>query len=260
MGKKTTRTNLSKIKMQGTVLAGLKCSVGIDTIEKESLENTHQILYQYKNCTSIPPLSLVDDVIGVSVCSPGSVQMNATIMGKIQGKQLKLCHKKCFQMHIGKNDACCPSLDVHGKKMNIASSEKYLGEILSADGKIDKNILERHNKGIGITNQILSILKEVSFGHYYFEMAMLFRSSMLVNGMLCSIEVVYGLKNSHIEQLEQCDRMLMKKIFNSVSTTATESYYLETNTLPLRFIIIAHRLVFYWNILQKPENELVKQV
>ena len=133
-GTKTTRTNLSQIEMQGTVLAGLKCSVSIDSIGKESLENTYQILYQYKNCTSIPPLSLVDDIIGVSVCSPGSVQMNATIMGKIQGKQLKLSHKKCFQMHIGKNDACCPSLDVHGKKMNIASSEKYLGEILSADG------------------------------------------------------------------------------------------------------------------------------
>ena len=52
----------------------------------------------------------------------------------------------------------------------------------------------------------------------------------------------------------------MKKIFNSVSTTATESYYLETNTISLRFIIIARRLMFYWNILQKPENELVKQV
>ena len=83
---------------------------------------------------------------------------------------------------------------------------------------------------------------------------------MLVNGMLCSIESVYGLKNSHIEQLEQCDKMLMKIIFNSVSTTATESYYLETNTIPLRFIIIARRLMFYWSILQKPENELVKQV
>ena len=43
---------------------------------------------------------------------------------------------------------------------------------------------------------------------------MLFRSSMLVNGMLCSIEAVYGLKNSHIEQLEKCDKNI-----NEVSRT-----------------------------------------
>ena len=36
---------------------------------KEALDNTHNILYQYKKCTSIPPLSLVDDILAVSVCS-----------------------------------------------------------------------------------------------------------------------------------------------------------------------------------------------
>ena len=36
-GTKTQRTNLTKIEMQGTVLAGLKCSISIDSIGKESL-------------------------------------------------------------------------------------------------------------------------------------------------------------------------------------------------------------------------------
>ena len=82
--------------MQGTVLAGLKCSISIDSIGKKSLQNTHKILYKYKNCTSIPPLSLIDDIIAVAVCSADSVKLNATIQGKIQGKQLELGHQKCF--------------------------------------------------------------------------------------------------------------------------------------------------------------------
>ena len=102
--------------------------------------------------------------------------------------------------------------------MKTATQEKYLGEILSSDSRIDRNILERYNKGIGIGNQIFSMLKEVSFGFYYFEMAMMFRNSMLINGILCSIESVYGLNKTHIEQLELCDKILMKKIFNSVLT------------------------------------------
>ena len=45
-----------------------------------------------------------------------------------------------------------------------------------------------------------------------------------------------------------------------MSSTATEAFFLETNCLPLRYVVVARRLMFYWNILQKPDNELVKQV
>ena len=257
---KTTRTTLKKIEMQGTVLAPLKCSVSIDSIGKESLENVHDVLYKYKKCISIPPLSLIDDIIAITVCSADSVKMNAMIETKIAGKQLSIGHKKCFQMHIGNQTTCCPFLHVNKKEMLTTKSEKYLGDILSSDAKIDINVQERYNKGIGLVNQIISILKEVSFGFYYFEMAFLFRSSMLVNGIMCSIEALYGLKSSHIEQLEQCDRMFMKKLFGSVSSTAVEAFYLEGGVLPLRFTIIARRLMFFWNILQKSDDELVKQV
>ena len=51
----------------------------------------------------------------------------------------------------------------------------------------------------------------------------------------------------------------MRKVFSCVITTPTEAYYLETGALPLRFIIAARRLLFYWTILRKPESELVKQ-
>ena len=61
----TKRTNFTNIEMQGTVLAGLKCSVSIDSIGKEAMQNKHDILYKYKNSVSIPPLSRIDDVISV---------------------------------------------------------------------------------------------------------------------------------------------------------------------------------------------------
>ena len=246
--------------MQGTVLAGSKCSVSIDSIGKESLENTHDILYKYKNCTSIPPLSLIDDIIAVGNCSSDSVKVNATIQGKIQGKQLELSHKKCFKMHVGKYHECCPILSVHRKEMKTTSSERYLGDIITSDAKITNNITDRYNKGIGYANQICSILKEISFGQYHFEQALQLRNAKLINGMLCSIETVYGLTTSQIEQLEMCDKFFMRKIFNCVSTTPTEAYYLETNSLPLRFVIIARRLMYYWTIITKPAKELVQQV
>ena len=71
---------------------------------------------------------------------------------------------------------------------------------------------------------------------------------------------MYGLTKAHIEKLEKCDRYFFRKLFNVPFSTPTESFYLETNELPLRFIIIGRRLLYYWTILNKPDNELVKQV
>ena len=45
----------------------------------------------------------------------------------------------------------------------------------------------------------------MQFGYYYFEIGILFRNSMLINWILCSIEALYGLNNSHVEKLEKCD-------------------------------------------------------
>ena len=71
--------------------------------------------------------------------------------------------------------------------MSEVEKETYLGDVLSNNGKIDNNIQERQNKGNGYVNQILSMLQEVSFGCYYYNMAMLFRTTMLINESSCVV-------------------------------------------------------------------------
>ena len=253
-------TVFENIEMQGTVLAPLKCSLSIDRIGKFALEQMHPDLYKYKSCVTIPPLAMIDDILAVTECSVKSVKVNAMIDSKITNLHLEMGTKKCSQMHIGKNKDNCRPLHINHTQMNTSSKEQYLGSIISNDGKIDQNIKDRQNKGTVVANHILSILKELHFGHFYFEMAVLFRNSMLVNGILHSIEAVYGIKPAHVDQLESCDKYLLKKSLNAISTTATEALYLETGLLPLRFSIVTRRLVYFWTILSKPNSELVKQV
>ena len=158
-------------------------------------------------------------------------------------------------MHIGKqNTNCCPDQKTGNEEMLSTNIEKYLGDILSCDGKVDANIEERYNKGIGIVNQILSILKEISFGEFYFEMAILFRQSMLLNSILCNTEVLYGLKKYHIEKLEAVDKYFWRKVFQCQVSTPTEVYFMETNTIHIRHVIMSRRLMYYgtsyrWRIL-----------
>ena len=175
-------------------------------------------------------------------------------------KKLQLSQEKCFKMHVGKTTSECPILKVDGKEMNLVERETYLGDIVTSDGNLNENIEARFNKGIGIINQIIAILNEVSFGHFYFEMALLFRQSMLINSILCNFEVLHGLKKSHIEKMEAVDRYFMRRIFQSPISTPVESFYIETSVLPLKFVIIGRRLMYYHNLLQKDDSELVKMV
>ena len=175
-------------------------------------------------------------------------------------KRLKLGKDKCFQIHVGKNSpSTCPELNVHQEVMKTASSEKYLGDVITNNGKIDENIQSRANKGKGTVNVILSLIEEISFGNYSFEMGLLFRNSMLINKLLSSSETLYGITEKHIEILEKCDRELLTKLFAVPFTCSYEAVYLETGCLPIRFILKGRRLMFYWSLLNKPNEELVKR-
>ena len=256
----TDRIELEELEMQGTVLSNIKCSVQIDSIGKDCIAENRGI-FKYKDCITIPPLSMVDDVISVSSCGVNSIMVNAIIQAKVECKQLELGSKKCFNMHVGKKSKyLCPSLSIHGETMFTSEKQTYLGDILTTSGTINENILGRFNKGMGKVNEIIAILQEVSFGPHYFKMALLFRNSILLSSMLCSSEVLYGITKKHIEKLEQVDRIFFRRLFQVPNCTAIEAFYLETSSIPIRFIIIGRRLLYLWDILHKKENELVRKV
>ena len=167
-GSLTERQTYSDIEMQGTVLTPIKCSVQIDTLGKELLAEDDDRLYKYKGYVRIPPLALIDDVLTISACGPNSIFMNAAVQSKVNNKRLEQRHSKCFKMHVGCSKIFCPKLMVHSEEMLTSSSEKYLRDILVNTGIIDKNLEARQAKGVGIVNQIMSLLKEISFGKYFF--------------------------------------------------------------------------------------------
>ena len=118
--------------------------------------------------------------------------------------------------------------------MKTANSEKYLGDVKSCSGKTDENIQMRREKGMGIINCIMSILKEISFGPFYFQPALMFRPSLLVNGILFSLESINNISNNHINLLEEC-----LKQSRDPTTTATTTMFEQSREPQLnRFIWI----------------------
>lgn len=176
-------------------------------------------------------------------------------------KHLKFGPSKCFRLHVGATkNASCSVLKVHEDYMNDVTHEKYLGQVISSDSKVDLDFEERYNKGISSANQIISILEEAHFSQSYYETAMMFRTSMMINSMLCSAEALYGVSEKNLDKLSTCDTYLMRQLFNTGKGCPIIAFFLETNCIPLHLTLKARRLMFLWNILAKSDVELVKQV
>ena len=105
----------------------------------------------------------------------------------------------------------CPGMKVHGHESESVSQAVYLGDIISCNGTNTSNVKSRTSKGMGQVNTIMTMLKAVSFGEKYFEIALTLREALLINGMLGSSDVWYGLKKSEIEEFEEVDKILLRK-------------------------------------------------
>ena len=120
-----------------------------------------------------------------------------------------------------------------------------------------KNILARANRGVGVTNQIITILDEICYGPYHFEVAVMLRNALLISSMLCNSEAWYNVTNEERNKLEQVDEALLRRILECPSTTPKEMLYLELNCLPIRFIIIGRRVNFLSCILREDKSSLI---
>ena len=152
--------------------------------------------------------------------------MNAYLNTKTNVKKLQYGVEKCYKMHVGRycHTEICPDLHVDGWKLETVTdvvtghtdeteefsgmhemkevkTEKYLGDIISHDGKNVKNIIARKSKGTGIMNQIMTKLEEVSFGSHYFEVAILWRSTYLISSLLTNAEAWFNLSKGDVDSL-----------------------------------------------------------
>ena len=160
-------------------------------------------------------------------------------------------------MHIGSNGKRCPAMKVHGHTADSVSQAVYLGDVISQDGSNSGHIKDRVSKGMGQMNTVMNMLKTVSFGSRYFEIAVTLREAHLINGMLTSTDIQYGLKNKEIDELEEVDKLLIRSILNAPISSCIESLYLELGLTPIRIILKSRRIAYYHYLVNLNKNEML---
>ena len=139
------------------------------------------------------------------------------------------------------------------------SEERYLGDIISKDGKNTKNIKARISKANGSINQVMSILEEICFGKYFFEVALVLRNSLFINSLIFNSEAWYNITKRDYEELEMADEILLRRILECPESTPKEMLYLEMACLPIRFIVMGRRIMFLHYILNEDGDSLISR-
>ena len=162
-------------------------------------------------------------------------------------------------MHVGKHKNECKVLKVHEKNFINVDEITILGDIISSDRKNTKNITNRTSKGIGIINDIMDILNNISFGPYYFEIAIMLRNAYLINGMLYNLEIAYSMNKSDYKELSKVDFTLPCNILNAPKTIQKEAPYLELGIEDVETILMKRRILYFKDMISRGRNDMVEK-
>ena len=104
----------------------------------------------------------------------------------------------------------------------------------------------------------MDILNTVSFGSSYFEIAISLREAKLINGILTSSEIWYGMLKSEEEDLEEIDKLLLRRILGAPDDSAcVESLFLELGLIPLHIILKARRVNYLHSLANLKPGEML---
>ena len=247
------RAVIERIVTQGGVTGPMCCAVQTNTTGKSELESG-DFLYMYKGVVGIPTLALVDDLAKISECGTSSVLDNTYINARIEQSKQQFNRTKCHAIHAGKQVRPCDSLHAHNTEMEVVTQDKYVGDIITNNGKHTQTIIARRSKGVGITSEIVNILDGLCLGAHYYTTALMLRQSMLLQVLLSNSETWGRLLLKDLQRLEGVDCLLLRRLFQVPVSTPIASLYLETGCVPIRFIIKSRRIMYLHHILTRKEN------
>ena len=83
------------------------------------------------------------------------------------------------------------------------------------------------------------------------------RQAMFVNGILHNSEAWQGIKEKDLLVFEKADEALLRGILGAHPKIPLEALYLETKSIPIRYIVASRRIMYFPAILKNDETEMV---
>ena len=110
-----------------------------------------------------------------------------------------------------------------------------------------------------LSPSLLTIIKEIPLGHWRVEAGLRLREALYLIGILFNSEALQGLSDDEISTLEKSDEALLRDILGGQAKIPIEALFLETGTMPIRFVLKSRRLCYLKTILDRDPDELIAE-
>ena len=242
---------------QGGINFGFLFAKMMDVMAEDA-ETDRQVGVQFDD-NKIAVLEWVDDVTTLAI---GEHQQNYTLefVNEFAWKhELKWGADKCNVMEIG-NTAYKPTKWTLGKQeIDSCDAYKYLGDLIMRNGSNKKNIEERENKVMASTRKILSLCGNAVFKGIRLLALLKMHNCCTMAGLLTNCET-WVLNKSERSKLERIELWALKRILDVPKTTPTAAVWHVTGMLMTSILIDKRQMLYLKKILNKPEDNWIKQM
>ena len=94
-------------------------------------------------------------------------------------------------------------------------------------------------------------------GQDYFKIALLLRESLFLNSILTNCDVWVGLTKNEVEQLEDLDQILLRKILKTPSSVPSQALYLELGCQNIGTMIKSRRLTYLHYLIKENDSTML---
>ena len=84
------------------------------------------------------------------------------------------------------------------------------------------------------------------------------REAELINGILTNSEVWYGIGKVEMDDLEEVDKLLLRRVLDAPASACIESLYLELGLTPIHILIKARRINYLHYLIRLDESEMLR--
>ena len=135
-----------------------------------------------------------------------------------------------------------------------------MGDHVNSNGSNSDLIDARVKKAQGSVIELISICKEGQFSLNQISAMFLLYRSVFLPRLIFNFETWSNLTNQEVESLQKVQLKYLRNMMKVANSTPVAGTFLELGILPINFEIDLRKLKFLWKILQKENDDPVRQV
>ena len=242
---------------QGSRLTGRLFSKMMDLLGEE-LETSNEG-FKFSNELLVAILLWVDDVVTCVEGTEEQQQILERIHQFAKRHKLKWGQEKCRVMRVGRHEEEQNEWKIGEMTIQECNSYKYLGDVISSDGKNTKNLETRKDKINASTISINTIAEGEILSKIESKVLLELHEKVNLPGLLINCES-WTLNKSEKDELERIEIQAIKYLFDLPIHTPTPALIFNFGTLYTNLRVEQSQMIYLHKVLCREQSHWTNQI